>query len=81
MKNNKENHGKVGDALHVKMTIEKFNSVSKNNNTIPNKTVLSTEELEKFGASSCVPFVIDEDTQGDYEVVCENDIEVHYHNE
>lgn len=82
MINHKENHGKVGKVLYIKMTLAEFNRVSKNNITIPNKTTISIEELEgKYGAVTAVPIMIDEETQGDYEAVCENGTEIHYWDE
>lgn len=81
MKDHKHNHGKVGEALKVKMTLEKFNEVSGNKNQFPNLTEFTIEELRKYRCYAGVPLIIDESTQGDYEVICENGAEVHYYEE
>jgi len=74
----KDNHGKVGEVLHIKMTLEKLNSLIERNIDIPDKTKLSIEELNKLNVSAGVPLIIDENTKGNYEAVCEYGTEVHY---
>ncbi|MET3505477.1 hypothetical protein [Halalkalibacter oceani] len=78
------NHGKVGEAVLLKFTSAKINEMCGKSESIkfPNKTTLSPEELSQFfsGLSSALPVLIDEDTKGDYEVVCKHGVEVHYFN-
>jgi hypothetical protein len=71
------NHGKVGEALYLKYTLENFNKSFKNNVNYEDKTELSINELSKYGLWSAVPVLIDKNTQGNYECVCEFGVEVH----
>lgn len=81
MNNHKHNHEKVGEALFVKMTLEKFNKYFNRQVVVKEKTEIGIEELGRYGISAGVPFIIDEDTIGDYDVICENGVEVRYYND
>lgn len=79
MADHKDNHGKVGEVLYIKMTPENFDDLFKNREITLDKTTLSVEKLEgDYGVVSPIPIMVDEETQGDYEFVCENGIEIHY---
>lgn len=78
----KDNHGQVGEALKIKLRLDTFNNTFQNALLVADKTELSVEELsEKFNISALVPFIIDKDTQGDYDVICEHGVEVRYFND
>jgi hypothetical protein len=70
--NHTENHGKVGEALYLKFTPEVFYKLSKEKHE-------NGEIFDHQNAS--VPVHIDKDTQGDWECVCENGVEIHYFND
>jgi hypothetical protein len=77
----KSNYGKVGDALYVKMTEKTFSDkASRGFHLIKDMTVFTPEQINSgfFGAiATGIPICIDNNTQGDYEVVCEYGIEIH----
>ncbi len=63
----KSNHAKVGGALYLKLTPEKFKEVSGRD------LELGVHNIEE----SSVPIHIVEYTEGDYECVCEFGTEIH----
>lgn len=79
--NHKENHGQVGKALKVKMKLDTFHKFSKSNMLVENSKEISIEDLDKLGIGSTVPIIVDKDTQGDYEVICEHGVEIRYWND
>lgn len=71
----KNNHGKVGKALYVRMTKENFEE--RLNKQIPLETKqLNPDELGFYGVASSIPVHISDDVEGNYEVVCEQGIEI-----
>ena len=66
----KSNYTKVGEALYLKFTSEKFQKISGKSFGI------GIYEIEE----SSVPIYIVESTQGDYECVCEFGTEIHEFN-
>lgn len=71
------NHGKVGKALYIKMTKEKFEDRLGRKSDLCANQLVSEEVLEGFGISSDIPFYLNENTKGEYEVICENGVEVY----
>lgn len=77
---NKElNHGKVGHALYIKFTVDKFNSRFKEPQDIKDGDYYTVKEAEKKfkGLNTCVPIKIDNTTKGNYECGCWIGIEIH----
>lgn len=72
----KNNHGEVGEALYVKMTKEKFEKMLGKSTPFENNQILTEEILDQYGISS-IPVHLDENTQGEYECVCEFGVEIH----
>lgn len=72
-----ENHGKVGEALYVKMTLDAFNTKAGADINVPNLTQLEPEQIAQYRVTTTVPIVIDESTKGNYEVVCEHGVEIY----
>ena len=72
------NHGKVGKALYIKYTVDKFNEHFSEPQDIKDGDVFTPEELENkfFRVSSIIPIHIDNTTQGEYECVCEFGTEI-----
>jgi hypothetical protein len=81
----KSNHGQVGVALYIKFTAMKFLSITSKARAedVYDGQVFYPEDkiLIEYGISSSVPIYIDNNTQGDYEVVCDHGVEVHEYNE
>lgn len=75
----KSNHGKVGEALYIKFTTDKFNQCFLLPQDIKDGDIYSLEEVSKKfkGIISSVPIHIDNTTQGEYECVCEFGTEIH----
>lgn len=71
------NHGQVGKTLYMKFTSEKFKSKIKNGE-FKHGDILSIEDLNNMpGISSSISIHIDDNTQGNYECVCEFGTEVY----
>lgn len=79
--NHKDNHGQVGEALKLKMKLDMFHQYTGSNILIADKTEMSLEELYSHGLYSSIPLIIDQNTKGDYEVICEHGVEVRYFND
>ncbi|MGZ9868228.1 hypothetical protein ACU3L3_07375 [Priestia endophytica] len=73
------NHGRVGNPILIKMTKEQLKEWAGGKSVdVKHGDVLDTCTLEELlKCSSSVPILIDENTQGNYEVVCEYGTEVH----
>lgn len=73
------NHGKVGEALYLKFTVDKFNQCFKDPQNIKDGDIFSVEECDKRfnGFYAFIPIHIDNTTQGNYECVCEFGTEIH----
>lgn len=71
----KNNHGKVGEALYLKFTPEKFKELSGGEHK--HGEILSSEQSWKLYGATGIPVHIDKDTKGNYECVCEFGTEVH----
>ena len=70
------NHGKVGEALYLKFTPQKLSFRIKNKQ-FKHGDILSTEYLNNLpGMGSLIPIHIDDNTQGNYECVCEFGTEI-----
>ncbi|MFB5758978.1 hypothetical protein [Paenibacillus medicaginis] len=70
------NHGQVGEALYLKFTSEKMQERCPNYK-FENGQFLNAEELNKMpGVIAGVGVQIDDDTQGEYECVCEYGTEI-----
>lgn len=68
------NHGKVGKALYVKFTPEKL--LERMKGDFKHGDILNIEYLQTKNVWSSVPIHIDENTQGEYECVCEFGTEI-----
>jgi len=68
---NTDNHGKVGEALYIKLTADKFPYKSVNGKAVVDGDIFTNLR------NSAVPIHIDNNTQGEYECVCEFGTEVH----
>jgi hypothetical protein len=78
------NYGKVGEALYIKFTPEGFQERLTNKFDFIDGQILSVDEINsgKYGnISASVPVHISNDTQGDYDVVCEYGTEVYFYND
>lgn len=78
-----DNHGKVGECLYIRFTVDKFKEQAGNRivseiGEVQDGDVYDIDYLNNLGGiSTSVPIHIDNDTQGNYEAVCEFGVEVH----
>ena len=73
----KSNHGKVGEALFLKFTVDRLKQMGFDKHfKLHDGQTLSIEELGKIGTFA-VPIHIDNNTRGNYECVCELGTEIH----
>lgn len=68
---NTDNHGKVGKALYLKFTVDKFFYSKVNDKEVKDGDIFNNLP------NSAVPIHIDNTTQGNYECVCEYGTEIH----
>jgi len=66
-----DNHGKVGKALYLKFTVDKFFYKSVNGEEVTDGDIYNNLP------NAAVPIHIDNNTQGEYECICEFGTEVH----
>ena len=69
---NSNNHGKVGRALYLKFTLEKFPYKKINGAKVKDGDIFND-----LDGRNAVPIHIDNTTQGEYECVCEFGTEIH----
>ena len=71
------NHSQVGKALYLKYTTEKFPIKVDDDREFKHGDILSVEYLNNInGVTSLIPIHIDDNTQGNYECVCEFGTEI-----
>jgi hypothetical protein len=71
-----DNHGQVGEALYIKYTSDKLPFRVKGK-TFEHGDVLSVDYLNSLsGMCTSVPIHIDDNTQGNYECVCQFGTEI-----
>jgi len=67
---NKDNHGKVGKALYIKYSRNKFPYKSVNGKEVKDGDIFDLD-------NALIPIHIDDTTQGEYECVCEFGTEIY----
>lgn len=67
----KSNHGKLGKALYLKFTVDKFPYKKVDGSLVKDGDVYNNLD------NASVPVHIDDTTKGNYECVCEFGVEIH----
>jgi hypothetical protein len=78
-KYDKSMHGKLGKAVKLRMSPSTI--AMKFRTTMPIGNYTSEQAEQMIGGLWAIPLEVAYDVIGDYEIVCEQGIEIHYYNE